>query len=188
MNEEVKEKVRPIYEELKGYLAQCPPVDKAYYLYNSYYWTQIEGCIQQLNEITGKDYSKFKITLIPSRNRDGEHIENSEYRSKVNGLIMNLKGTYFNDDNPFGGSPMVSVNQTQTVQVTMAVEITEMISKQLYGENAKNLKPEEKSFLEKVKAALPTIKSAAELLALVIKTAQASGLDIHTAASALGLA
>lgn len=183
MSETIKEKVRPIYEELKGYLAQCPPAEKAYYLYNSYYWTQIDGVIQQLNEITGKNFDKFKITLIPSTMRDEAHIENSEYRSKVNGLIMNLKGTYFNEDNPFGGSPMVSVNQTQTTQITMLMDFQSLIDKRLYGEN---LKPEEKTFLEKVKAVLPTVKSATEITGLVIKMAKDSGLDIHSVAKIFG--
>ena len=187
MSDAILEKVRPIYEELKGYLAQFPPAEKAYYIYNSSYWTQIEGCIQQLNEITGKDYSKFKITVIASRGRDEEHIENSEYRSKVNGLIMNLKGTYFQHDNPFGSSPMVEVHQTQNVQVTMLLEVGTLIDKQLFGENAKNLTPQQKTFLEKVKATLPTIKTTAELLGLVIQTAKESGVDIHSLAKAFGL-
>ena len=185
MSKEIKNKVRPIYEELQGYLEKAP---EHYYEYNSYYWTQIDDCIQRLNEITGNNYDKFKITVIPSAQRDEPHMDTNEYKSKVNGLIRNLQGTYFNDDNPPVGSPLVAVNTTQTVQFTMLLEISTLIDKQLFGEEAKKLKPEQKTFLEKIKAALPTIKSAAELLSLVIKTAQASGLDIHTAANALGLA
>jgi hypothetical protein len=70
----------------------------------------------------------------------------------------------------------------------MLLEVNTLIDKQLFGENAKNLKPEQKTFLEKVKIALPAIKTAADLLALVIRTAHENRLDIHTMASSLGLA
>lgn len=187
MSDTIKEQVRPTYEELKGYLSAFPPSEKDYWPENSYYWTSIGGCIEELNKITGSNYDKFKINVIPRNGGAPEHISNHEYRSKVNGLIMKLKGTYFMDDNPFGGSPMVSVNQTQNVQVTMLLEMSTLIDKQLYGEASKTLKPEEQSFLEKVKAALPTIKSTAELLGLVIKTAKDSGIDLHSLAHLFGL-
>lgn len=181
MSKEIKEKIRPIYEQLKGYLEQFPPLDKQYSVYNSSFWNAIDDCIQELNTITENNYDKFKITVLPPEDHyDSQHIDNSEYRSKVNGLIMNLKGSYFQDDNPFVGNPMISVSQIQNVQVTMLLEINTLIDKQLFGQDAKHLKPEEKSFLEKIKLQLPTIQSAVQLIALVIKTAKDCGVDVHT--------
>ncbi len=187
MSDEIKQKVQPIYKQLQGYLGQAPTAEKGYYEYNSFYWTTLNNCIEQLNKITGDDYSQFQVTVIPMQEGDDEKIERNEYRMQINGLIMYLKGTYFPEESdPFGGNPLVSVNQSQNVQVTMLLEFTTLIDKVLYGENGKNLKPEEKTFLEKVKNELPSVKTAAELLATVIKMAKDSGLDIHAVAKLFG--
>lgn len=187
MDDEIKQKVQPIYKQLQGYLGQAPTTKDGYYDYNSFYWTSLNQCIEELKKITGDDYSRFQVKIIPRQGGDGEKIDRNEYRMQVNALIMYLKGRYFPDEtDPFGGSPLVSVNQSQNVQVTMLLEVTTLIDKILYGENGKNLKPEEKTFLEKVKNTLPSVKTAAELLAIVVKMAKDSGLDIHTVAKIFG--
>lgn len=184
MSSATKEKVRPIYEELKGYLKDFPT---SFSQENSFYWTSVDKCIDRLKELTNEDYSRFRLTVKRDGRSVGEYILRDEYKAKVNGLIGSLKGTFFNDEDTLGNS-LISVSQIQNVHVTMLLEVNTMIDKQLFGENANSLKPEERSFLQKVKDQLPTIKTAAELLALVVKTAQESGLDIHTVAKAFGMA
>lgn len=184
MTDEIAQKVQPIYKELQGYLAQTPTAQQVYWNLNSSYWNQFHDCIEQLNKITGEDYSRFRVTLLPPTGNTPERIETYEYRTKLNGLIMNLKGKYFPEQSdPFGGSPSVVVSQTQNTQITMLMDFQSLIDKRLYGGN---LKSEEKTFLEKVKAALPTVKSVAEITGLVIKMANDSGLDLHSVAKIFG--
>lgn len=184
MSDEIKQKIYPIYKELQGYLSQCPTADKAYYQHNSFYWSQLNGSVEQLSVITDEDYSRFKVAVIHNNDGDGEHIETNEYRLKLNGLIMNLKGKYFPEEaDPFGGNPNVVVSQTQNTQITMLMDFQSVIDKKLYGDD---LKPEEKTFLEKVKAALPTVKSTADIIGLVVKTAKDLGLDMHSITKIFG--
>ena len=186
MNDEVKRKILPIYKELQGYLSGCPKTDHGPYQDDYHYSKQLQDAINRLCLIEGDDYTRFQLTVHPWRDGGTSRIDLNEYRMKLNGLIMHLKGKYFPEEaDPFSGTPMVTVNQAQVTQVTMLLDVQNLIDKRLYREV---LKPEEKTFLEKIKDALPAVKTATELLALIIKTAKDTGIDIHTIAKAFGWA
>lgn len=171
--------IKPIYSELQGYLSQAPTGDKVAYLRDPSLWQQYNSTIDELNTIAGKDYNKFKITNI--QNDGGEpYILNSDYRSKLNGLIMRLYGEYFDKEiAPFGGSPNTVVNQnqsqSQTTQIALIMDFQSVIDKKLYSFE---LDEKEKTFLEKIKAALPTVKSMVELINLVVSLAKSLGLSV----------
>lgn len=95
MNNNIDEKINPIYLELQGYLSQAPLPEKAYYIYESPIWEQLHNVINELNQIIGDNYDKFRLTII--QDDSGPHIITHEYRSKLNGLIMHLHGKYFRD-------------------------------------------------------------------------------------------
>ena len=50
-------KIRPIYSELQGYLSQMPTVSTSR---AKELWLQPNKAIDELTEISGKDYSRFK--------------------------------------------------------------------------------------------------------------------------------
>ncbi|MGH2506934.1 MAG: hypothetical protein ACRDHZ_05905 [Ktedonobacteraceae bacterium] len=90
--DEMKKKIRPIYSELRGYLAVAPDVqtvfdDMAVNLVN-----QLNGTIQELNVVAGKSYDKFKVNTFQD-NWNGSYttmIRSLEYRNKLSGLINNI--------------------------------------------------------------------------------------------------
>ncbi|HUW21133.1 MAG TPA: hypothetical protein VMW41_00520 [Candidatus Bathyarchaeia archaeon] len=183
----MKENVRPIYEELQGYLSQAPTIKEVSYLRDRPLWEQFNRCLDELVNITKNDYTRFRLTPIPDG--DSQYVLNTEYRSKLNGLIMNLHAKYFKDEqSPFSGTPGVVVSQSQqqaqSVQVAMLMEFQSTLDKRLYGSK---LGKKEKSFLEKVKKALPTVKTATELVKLVITIAKSCGLEIAEVIKTLGL-
>lgn len=178
-----KEKIRPIYSELQGYLSQAPLAEKSGYLYRSLLGDQFNTTIDELNNLTGKNYDKFKVNVV--RDESGTHVRTSEYRSQLNGLIMRLYAEYFKDEaSPFGGSPNMIVSQTQlqsqSAQIQMVLDFQSLIDKKLYSAK---LEEKEKTFLEKIKSALPSIKSAVELIKLIISVAKSLGMDINQVAN-----
>jgi len=76
----MKEKVRPIYEELQGYLSQAPTIKDVSYLRDAPLWQQFNRCFDELTSLTKNDLSRFKLN--PSADDDSQYFLNTEYRSK----------------------------------------------------------------------------------------------------------
>ncbi len=172
-----------------GYLSQAPLLKESPFLRDPSLAPQLHNCINQLIEITKQDYSRFKVTINPDSGES--YIRNTEYRSKINGLIMNLHAQYFNDETtPFSGTPSTIVQQSQNqnilTQIIMITEFQSLIDKQLYS-SSNNLDEKQKSFLEKLKGVLPTLKSATELITAILTLAQNLGLDISQIKKAFGI-
>ena len=167
-------KIRPIYSELQGYLSQAPKPKETYEnTDDSSLWNQHNETINELNEISGDNYDRFKIRedeLI--KTEYGQLIKISTYRNKLGGLIARLHGEYFFDETvPFSDMPNTVINQmqqqNQSFQVQMLLEIQSKIDEKIpeFKEGTK-----EKSFLDKIKESLSSIKNTTELLALILKT------------------
>lgn len=174
--------IRPIYTELQGYLSQAPSAEKVVYLYDKSLWDQLNGVIDELNEKSGEDYSKFKITSIMQQKHEpySPYILTSDYRSKLNGLIMRIYGRHFSEEHsPFGGFPSTVITQSQaqsqSVHVAMIMELQSAIDKKLF---TSELEENEKGFLTKVKESLPTLKSFVEVINLVLGLAKSFGLSV----------
>ncbi len=176
-----KEKIRPIYSELQGYLSQAPKPEDVY-TEDSSLWSQYNETINELNEISGKDYNRFQITEENITKGDGYiSIKVSTYRSKLSGLIARLHGEYFSDElAPFSGMPNTIINQTQqqnqSFQVQMLLEIQSKIDEKIseFKEGTK-----EKSFLDKIKDSLSSIRNTKELLALILRSGKDFGLTVE---------
>jgi len=182
-----KNKIKPIYTELQGYLAQAPSSDKASTVSDSSLWQQFNNTIDELNKISNNNYDKFKITNINQGAR-GPFILNSDYRSKLNGLIMRLYGEYFEtESSPISGSPstIVSQNQSQsqTTRIAMIMDFQSLIDEKLYSSE---LNEKEKTFLEKIKVALPSVKSFAEITSLIINIAKSLGISVDQLSKIFG--
>ena len=186
-NVNMKEQVRPIYEALMGCLSSAPLSDKVGYLFEPSIWKKHQKYLDKLKEITNDDYGDYKLIIMSDQNW-GPKISVQEYRTQVNSLIMALHGKYFKEDaQPFSGQPGVVVSQSQSqnqnVNVIIITQIQDLIDKRLYGSE---LEEKEKSFLQKIKDVLPSVKSAVELINLIITIAKNTGLDINQVSKAFG--
>ncbi|MDZ7726238.1 MAG: hypothetical protein U5L75_01515 [Candidatus Campbellbacteria bacterium] len=63
--ESKKDQVRPIYSELQGYLEQSPLADNGqkYIFGEMTLANQVNAAIDELAEITSKDFNRFKIEI-----------------------------------------------------------------------------------------------------------------------------
>ena len=179
-----KEKVKPIYSELQGYLSQAPKDRniRSSDTPEGGLWGQVNKTIDELNKVTGKDYNRYR--MVPKRNDYHDittysiHID--AYRTGLGGLISRLHAEYFsNEPAPFSGMPSTIISQTQqqsqSFQVQMLLEIQSKIDEKIY-----ELEPEDKKrgFLEKVKGALTSARNTSELVTLLLAMAQEFGLTI----------
>jgi hypothetical protein len=185
----MKENIRPIYSELQGYLTEAPPIGEHGNgtTSDNTLWQQFNGTIEELNQISEKDFNKFKVTGIQNGQFGNRFIKISEYRQKLGGLISRLHGEFFSDEQPpFSGMPSTVITQTQnqTQSVSMILEIQERVLSQItkYADGTK-----EKGFLEKLKASLPSVKSAVDVLGSALKIGADLGLDPATIHKLLGL-
>jgi hypothetical protein len=179
-----KEDIRPIYSELQGYLSQAPngKIELITYTKGKGLWEQVNETIDELSKITGNDYSRFKMIPRTSEvNSDNFYIVHAaEYRTKLGGIISRLHGEYFsNEPAPFSGMPSTVIrqnqHQSQSIQVQMLIDFQSKIDEEI-----QKLEPGDKkrSFLEKIKGSLASVKDYAGLIALYITTAQEFGLSI----------
>jgi hypothetical protein len=171
-----KEDIRPIYAELQGCLSQAPPgKDKNGYSreVTDDILNHFNNLIDELNNVAKEDNNRFKL-------RTGGWTDSLTYRTKLGGLISRLHGQYFSDEvAPFSGMPSTvitqSQQQSQSIQVQMLLDFQSKIDAQL-----QKLEPGDKkrSFLEKIKESLASVKDYAGLIALYITTAQEFGISI----------
>jgi len=172
-----KEKIRPIYSELQGYLSQAPATSAKWpYIDDSNMWGQVNSTIDELNGIANASYDQFKLAL-----RDGSDVLlTATYRAKLGGLISRLHGEYFFDEAaPFSGMPSTVITQTQQQsqsQTQMLIDFTSKIDEEIY-----KLEPGDKkrTFLEKVKGALGSVRDYAGLIALYLTTAKELGITLE---------
>jgi hypothetical protein len=176
----MKNKIRPIYSQLQGYLSQAPKGDVPMFHDDDAISNQYNQTIDELNEITSKDYGRFKVKSNPDNYGDvrSSYIVPLSYRTNISGLISRLHGEYFSDEPPpFSGMPSTVINTTQnqnlSVQIEIVMEIVELIADKIkqYEEGSK-----ERTFLEQVKEGVKKSKGAIDLINLILSTATSLGL------------
>ena len=96
-------------------------------------------------------------------------------------MIARLHGEYFFDEPaPFSDMPNTVINQTQqqnqSFQVQMLLEVQSKIDEKIseFKEGTK-----EKSFLDKIKGSLSSIKNTTELFTLILKTGKDFSLTVE---------
>lgn len=180
----MKEKIKPIYLQLQGYLTNLPEVGNDYeVIKNKQTWEVYHETIDELSEITGESYDNFKLKIeINDNNFNKKYgcVNLNNFRFQLGGLILRLYGKYFSDEkNPLdvSSSPItnISQNQNQLVNIEIAIEMTELITKKLleHGEGTV-----ERNFLEKVKEGLRSGRNIVELINLILVTGANLGLSI----------
>ena len=179
MDSSLKEKIRPIYSELQGYLSQAPKPEKVYSaLTGESTWKHYHSAIKELNDITGEDYDRFKVS--PERGQTDQFVRVVEYRGCLGGLISRLHGQYFSDEPaPFSGMPSTIITQQQTqaqsTKVQILLDLQSTIDNQIskYKEGTP-----ERTFLEKIKEGLSGIEDVNDFVRLLLRTGKGLGLTI----------
>jgi len=171
-----KEAVRPIYSELQGYLAQAPSGDvNGPYLCDGF-WDRYNEAVDELASTTGRNYKRFRLTP-----QQGEcYIEKDRYRQALGGLIARLHAEYLKDEPvPFPSyMPPTQINVNQQQQQSVEIQLQQEIQN-IIDEKLPQATKEEKTFLQKIKGTMSTVKSASEFIALVLSTAKSMGIPIE---------
>ncbi len=180
----MKDQIRPIYSELQGYLSQAPEATSSRErIYNdTSLVNQLNSSIQKLEQLTKKDYSRYKERVQTTEWNRGtrQFFDLLSYRSKLGGLISRLYGEYFSDElAPFSGMPSTIINQYQSQNQTTHVQILLDFQSKI-DEKIKNYTDgsKEKTFLEKIKRALSKVGNVTDLLTLILKTGKDISLTL----------
>jgi len=175
----MKQKIRPIYSELQGYLSQAPNQELLSFIKNDVFWNQINNTIEELSYVSKKNYDNFKIN--PETNESDQYIDTIVCRLKLGGLIAKLHGEFFSDEPaPFSGMPSTAINLTQNQNQTVQIEILlNMQAKICEKINQYEVGSKERSFLEKVKVSLKSVSNIVQLVLLLLKTGKEIGLTIE---------
>ena len=175
-----KGKIRPIYSFFQGCLSQAPDNNKYPIIQSSSVWKLVNEKIDELNAVSGEDYGGFKLVPQRSDRYRGEFVATDTYRTTLGGLISELHGKYFPKEMPpFSGMPQTIISQSQqqnqVVHIQMLLEVNSKIEQKLseFPEGTK-----ERTFLQKVKGSLSSIKDTVGLIALLINMAKECGLSI----------
>lgn len=179
--------IRVLYEELQGILAQTP---KSGRVFEEQFWKPFNDVVELLGAGTGDDYSRFRVhplTRRGARPLTGRgvrpFVEVIHFRQIVNQLINHLHATYFSKEPPPFGTPAPSsvsvstnVSQNQAVYFQMILDFQSAMDEkvQSFPDDSK-----EKQWWKNIKGSLGTITSLTQLLELLIKTAQESGLTLE---------
>ena len=176
----MKEKIRPIYSELKGYLTVVPTEGRVYDETATSICKQLNIVVGELNSLTSKDYNKFKIQdrTISWNGTYRKVVDSLDYKLKLSGLISRIQGEFFSEEQSITTQPNTVINtsqhQSQTQSQTFVLELQEKILTEItkYGEGTK-----ERTFLQRLKSALPMIKNVTDILATTLKIGAEVGLD-----------
>lgn len=173
-------KVKPIYVELQSYSRNVPT---QLTILQAPIWEQYHNRIDELNTMTGLDYSRFKVS-IKTDEFGYRNISKDEYRQQLDALISRLHVEYLSDEQPpFSSTPSPSpsmiVNQQQSQQQTMTVTLLEVQDK-INQKLSQTTDEKEKTFLQKLKEQLGTISSVMQLISLILNIAHQTGTDINT--------
>jgi hypothetical protein len=175
----MKEKIRPIYQELQGYLLQIPVPEKPYEVIDSEdVWNRVNLAINELEDLSPHSYGKFKIH--PEIRGQTGFVNVTALRVNLGGLIDRLHAEFFSDEpNPFIGGPSTIISQEQsqeqTTNVVMLLDVHEKIVEKL---NDEQTNPDERKYLETLKGGLSSAKSALGLINLILSTANTVGIEL----------
>lgn len=174
----MKEKVRPVYSELQGYLSQAPAATIGY-IFEPSIWEQHNQTVDELNNVTSKNYDKFKVEIQRDHHNDERYMDTQSYRTKLAGLISRLHGEYFSDETPpFFGMPstIITQHQTQNTQIQILLDLQSKIDEKLPEFEAGS---KERTFLEKIKASLAKVGNVVELVGLILNSGKELGLTVE---------
>lgn len=181
-----EDRVKGIYEELKGVLAAIPENgswfdDNGFTSHANLIIEKIPSACKELQNVNA-----YKIQSKYFEGRRGNIVDIVPTKAKLNSIIGRLKGLYGLDTPLSSNGNTFIQNQSQSQSQTMIVtlELQEKIISEI-SKHAEGTK--ERSFLEKLKSLLPTVKGVMDILSLALKIGAEFGLDATSIHKLLGL-
>lgn len=183
---DTEKQVFGVYEELKGVLASIP---------EDHTWFDDDGFAAQANTVIERasnlcpeisNIDTYKILTRYSSNR-GPTIDVIPTKSKLNGLIGRIKGSYgFDSLSQLNSGNTFIQNQTQSQQQhqTVILEIQERIINEIQNHEEGT---KERNFLEKLKQTLPTLNNTVGIMSSILSIATDSGISVEDIRRLLGL-
>ena len=170
------EKAIALLERLRGFLQEAPTGSGS--TFGDDLIKSLNGAIDEINEATGEDYSKFKVQMTVGEY--GTWMNNLTYRTNLSGLIGELASKYHPSSLSKESKPPTTVitnfqtqEQQQTATITLLLEFQSKVDEAIrnYEDGTK-----EKDFLTKLKESLPAVRNYLDLLHLVFDIANSVGL------------
>ncbi len=175
MTENIKERLRPVYKELSGLYASSPTPNKSITISDPAFWEYYHGIIDEISEITGGDFSRFKMT--PVRSSDDQWIVTITYHQKLSGLISRLYGEFFSTElNPLTSAPstQTTINQFQSQTQNLIIDFKNVIEGQIQNSKDDN----EKNFLNTLKSKIEGVQNVTQLIKMILQTARDFGVEL----------
>ena len=174
MKKENTKEIKGVYEELKGVISSIENKDS---------WFDDNGFADHANRVIARvgsvcseitDIESYKIRPEYIQQR-GNIIEPIPTKAKLKSLIGRLNGLYELETSAVNTGHTFIQTQQQQMNIELLLDIRGQIEKHLqdYSEE----QPERK-FLEEVKSKLSTVKSAIDVLRLIISTAKEYGISL----------
>ena len=171
--------LRALYDELLGILAQTPTGQGC--LQVAKFWELYHQTVSRLETETGEDFSRFRAKT--HKDELGYLCTDIvPFRQKIETLITRLYDKYSPHPNPpFSGRPPSNINVSTNVSESQAVDVQMILDFQSAVDKKVNSLPDdskEKQWWGKVKGSLGTMTSLAQLVGMLINSAQEYGLTI----------
>lgn len=178
MDKEKQQQVEVVYEQLLG-LFHGLGTPKADSHECGGPIVQYQQTIKKLHELTGEDVDHFLPDV--TRNNRGIWYKPIDLKAQVSSLLSWIRASYLpNKETPhyaLQSSATTSINQTVNQEVNVMQVVTLDIAELLTAKQEEfNEGSPERTFIQRVKGGLRTVKDTAALLALIAETAQQCGL------------
>jgi hypothetical protein len=173
------------YKELKGVLNSLG--DKEDWFTDREFTPQANRVIDRIGSVCPEigDIESYK--LQQDALQDGRLVVRViPTKQKLMGLLGRMEGLYDigEQNSPNGHTFIQQQSQSQSQHITFVLDLQEKIIKEI-PKHAEGTK--ERSFLEKLKASLPSIKDTTDILSTVLKIAAESNVDPNALLKILGL-
>lgn len=188
-NEQMEE-IRPVYMQLQGLLSQIPlpgPDGRYSTISDEGIWNQLNEAVDELSQISTKDYSRFKVKpKSESSNGYTHNYVNTVYlRTRIGSLVSRLYAEYFKGEPaPFGGTPSTVINASATATQNLSVQIVNEV-KSLIETKTPSYEPGtvEKTFLDQLNEGMGKVTNTADLIKKIFAIGSDLGMTINQIAS-----
>ena len=168
-----KEKIRPLYKRLCGYLSEVSDD-----FIKEDVWQRYNQTVDQISIVCEKNYTFHKI--IPKALRNGHlSVYGNSFRTTLSGLITELEATYFHDETQNQAyTTGIHISQNQQQVQTLAVQIVLEAQDLVYNRSTEYKEgTTERTFLDKLKESLAGVRNATDLLKNALQIAKDLGLS-----------
>jgi hypothetical protein len=177
--DDLRIKIKPLYEELKGMRDAIPTGTSVYDNGISTKYHQTLAAVSELiGDLQTDDYKLSLDHAIYPGMKEGSRVLLDQYRINLNAIIGNLKGRFDFDSNQNHTGHTFIQNQSVSIELVLNLQEKIINLEKKYDEGTP-----EKTFLQKLKGSLSSIKDATDIIKIVLVEAQKAGITLDKLAS-----